>query len=134
MRLPLTSLVVSLSLTAACTTLRPVGADELRGTNPPDRVRVTKTDDSTVVLHAPKMVGDTLVGTAGGVRRTFLLSQATAIQAREPAPDRTAIFIFAGMTGAFALLVTETAAKTPQLNWPCYKTSSGSCELLGQRP
>jgi hypothetical protein len=126
----LTCLVV----TAACTTMRPVDPDELRGPNPPERVRVTKTDDSTVVLHTPKLIGDMLVGFANGTRLTLLLSQTTTIRAWEPAPGRTAIFIFAGMTGAFALLVTETAAKTPQVQFPCYKASSGACELLGQRP
>jgi hypothetical protein len=130
----LTPAATCLIVAAACTTLRPVGVDELRGPNPPERVRVTKTDDSTVALHSPRVVGDTLVGTADGVRRTLLLSQATAIQAWEPAPNRTAILIFAGMTGAFALLVAETTAKTPQLDWPCYKTSSGGCQLLGRRP
>jgi hypothetical protein len=126
--------VTCLILAAACTTLRPVEPDELRGPNAPDRVRVTKTDDSTVVLRTPKIVGDTLVGFVNDTRRTFLLSQTTAIQGWEPAPGCTAIFIFAGMTGAFALLVTETTTKTPQVLWPCFKTPSGACELLARRP
>jgi hypothetical protein len=34
----------------------------------PSRIRVTRSDDSTVVLYAPEVVGDTLYGTTRGSR------------------------------------------------------------------
>ena len=58
-----------LIVTAACTTLRPVQPDKLRGPNPPDRVRLTETNDSTVVLRDPQLVGDSLVGMVDSTRQ-----------------------------------------------------------------
>ncbi|HXQ29745.1 MAG TPA: hypothetical protein VN848_10790 [Gemmatimonadales bacterium] len=114
-----------LIVTAACTTLRPVEPDELRGPNPPERVRVTTTDDSTVVLRAPTVLGDTLIGTVDRVRRTFLLAQATAIQAWEPAPGRTAALVGGG-AGALAFIVVEAIKTKPPAQPAC-----GVCSYCG---
>ena len=98
-----------LTVTTACTTLRPVESDDLRGPNPPDRVQVTTTDDSTVVLHNPTMVDDTLVGFVDGTRRAFPLSQATEIDAWEADRGRTAAaIVFGGGLGALTYLVIES--------------------------
>jgi len=102
-----------------------VDPDELRGPNPPERVRVTKTDDSTVVLRAPKLVGDTLIGTVDGVRRTFLLARGTAIQAWEPAPGRTAALVGGG-AGALAFIVVEAIKTKPPAQQAC-----GVCSYCG---
>ena len=97
-------------LIAACTTLRPVQPDELRGPNPPDRVRVTETNDSTIVLRDPKLVGDTLVGLVDGKRRAFLLSHTTAIDTWAADHGRTAAaIVFGGGLAAFTYLVIYAA-------------------------
>ena len=110
-----------LLVTGACTTLRSIGRDELRGPNPPSSVRVTQADHSTVVLHAPKVVGDTLEGTVNGVRQQVPLSQTTAIQAREAAPDRTAALVFgAGAVAAFGyVMIGINNPPPPQLHMCC---------------
>ncbi|HXQ29562.1 MAG TPA: hypothetical protein VN848_09855, partial [Gemmatimonadales bacterium] len=80
-----------LVLTSACTTLRPVALDELRGPTPPDRVLVRLNDHSTLWLSAPKLVGDTLEGVAQGLgSQHILLSDAMGVREREAAPGRTA--------------------------------------------
>jgi len=103
-----------LIVAAACTTLRPVEPDELRGPNPPDRVRVAKTDDSTVVLHTPRLVGDTLVGFVNGARRAFALSQTTEIEMCEADPGRTAAaVVFGGSSAVLTYLVIEVGNAGP---------------------
>ncbi len=96
-------------MTGACTTLRPVGLGDLHGPDSPGKVRITEAGHSTAVLQAPQVTGDTLVGTVNGVPQHILLSQVTAIQEWEGEPDRTALLVFGGIVGGFALLVTETA-------------------------
>ena len=74
-------------------------------------------DHSTVVLYGPSVVGDTLVGTTmNGARRRVLLSQATAIQVRESAPDRTAGLIFGTVAAVGAIVAFETMQRgcTPE--------------------
>ncbi len=71
-----------LILASACTTLRPLTPDAL-GDKRAESVHVTLADHSTVVLHTPQLIGDTLVGTVNGARQGFPLSQVTAIRERE---------------------------------------------------
>jgi hypothetical protein len=92
---PSLALGVCLSTTVACTTLRPVTPEQLSGPQAPDSVRVTGADHSRVVVHAPRVVGDTLEGTIPGLglvdmQQKFLLSQTTAIETVEKSPTRTA--------------------------------------------
>ena len=119
-----------LIVTAACTTLRPVEPDELRGLNPPERVRVTKTNDSTVVLHTPQMVGDTLVGFVDSTRRAFLLSHTTAIDTWAADPGRTAAtIIFGGGLGVLTYLVIHASSQSspPQGNCCPPGVQAGTC-------
>jgi hypothetical protein len=106
-----------LTLTAACTTLRPATPDQLRGPHPPDRVRVTEANGSTVILHSPQLVGDSLGGWVDGERRTFLLSPTTEIEVRAAAPDRTsAAIIFGGGLAALGYLVIGASTKASACN------------------
>jgi hypothetical protein len=117
-RVPLRTLPLTARLTRAgaclllaggCTALRPVGPEELSGPSRPDSARVMLADHSTVVLYGPRVVGDTLVGTTmNGVRRHVLLSQTTAIQVRESAPDRTVGLVFGIVAAVGAIVVFET--------------------------
>jgi hypothetical protein len=86
--------------------MRPVQPEELRSPRPPESVRVTLADHSTVVVYAPRVVGDTLVGvTIYGARQHFLVSRTTTIQAREAAPDRTAGLVLLSASGVLALAI-----------------------------
>jgi len=60
---------------------------------------VTAPDQSTVILHAPHLSGDTLGGFVDDHYREMLLSDTQIIKARAPAPGRTAaVGITAGLT------------------------------------
>ena len=85
----------------ACTSIRPVTADDLTSPSRPSSVRVTQFDRSVVELTAPELIGDTLVGSAKGVRREILLSDVTTMTAKRAAPAKTALLILGTAGGAF---------------------------------
>jgi hypothetical protein len=89
-----------LTAIAACHTLRPVAATQVRMTSEP-RLWVTRADHSTIVLDDPRVHGDTLSGVNRGEPHRVALSDAIAIRARRSAPLRTAIVVAA--SGAFLL-------------------------------
>jgi hypothetical protein len=79
---------------AACHTLRPVAAAQVRTTSEP-RLWVTRADHSTLVLDDPRVHGDTLSGVMRGEARRVALSDAIAIRVRRSAPLRTAVVVVA---------------------------------------
>jgi hypothetical protein len=99
---------ISLLLTTACTTWRPIESDELSWPSAPSRVRVIRPDRTAVVLGAPYVTGDTIGGMVDGVRQEVLLSPGTTMEARTLAPVRTAALI-GGLVVAAAVtyVVTE---------------------------
>jgi hypothetical protein len=109
MRLPIlplqlstfSSLAGAVLMLAACTSIRPVTPDDLASPDRPSRVRVTQFDRSVVVLKGPEVIGDTLVGTANGVRRQILLSDVNTMSAKKAAPGKTALLVFGGAGAAF---------------------------------
>ncbi|HXQ27916.1 MAG TPA: hypothetical protein VN848_01495 [Gemmatimonadales bacterium] len=126
MRLPLLSLPVRarlarvgicLILTSACTTLRPLTPDDLG--NKPESVHVTLADHSTVVLHTPQVIGDTLVGTVNGARQGFPLSQVTAIREREFDGVRTGVLITIAAMGGLAVFASEHGTGLPPSTARC---------------
>jgi len=76
---------------------------ELSPPNPLPRVWVTRADHSTLVFDAPRVSGDSLIGTVSGFPERLPFSDVTALRVRESAPDRTAAVVFLGATGVFAL-------------------------------
>jgi hypothetical protein len=117
-----------LTLITACTAMRQVPLGQLRSQGGPDSVFVTEADHSTVVLHAPRVVGDTLKGTVEGVgvygtRRQFLLSQTTAIQTKELAPVRTVALVL----GLVAIPVTYVAIKNATRSTPLCLPGAADC-------
>jgi hypothetical protein len=106
-----------LLLAVACTTVRPVTADELSGPNPPNPVKVTAIDTtgrrSTVLLQAPEVVGDTLFGTENGVRERILLADVNTMSAKQKSPGKTALLVLGAGGAAYlywAAAVRYTAA------------------------
>jgi hypothetical protein len=114
MRSLLASSLTCLTLTVACTTLRPVEPNDLRGPNPPDRVRVSETNDSTVDLRAPRLTGDTLVEDVDGKQRALPLSGIAEIDGWTADPGRTAAaVVFGGGAAALTYLVIEAGISRP---------------------
>jgi hypothetical protein len=86
---------------AACHTMQPITPSQLIST-PVARIWVTGADQSTIVLHGPRLNGDTLGGFVDGKYREMLLSDTRAIQQRAAAPGRTAMV--GAVAGAVALV------------------------------
>src|SRR5262245_53820716 len=87
---------------AGCTTFGPVSAREYLPIQHPSNIWITKSDNSVVKMQAPKLLGDTLVGYVNGEFQEMRLSQTKQIQAKRPAPGRTAIAAGAVIVGVAA--------------------------------
>ena len=82
--------------------MRPIPVSQLIST-PIARVWVTEADQTTIVLHGPRVTGDTLGGFVDGKYREMLLSDARVIRQRAAAPGRTAVL---GAVAGVATLTT----------------------------
>jgi hypothetical protein len=70
-----------------------------------DRVWVTRSDRSTVVVSAPEVRDDTLRGFVDGAYQEMPLSDAVAMEVREGAEGRTAALVIGSLAATGALLV-----------------------------
>lgn len=96
----------------SCTTLRPVAdANAYLSTSRPGRVWV-RTTDETLLVEAPRLIGDTLVGFVEGEYREFLPDAVREVRVRESAPRRT-VFLTAGMIAVGAFLIATLAGTGP---------------------
>lgn len=89
-------LAAVLLASTACSTVRPVTQPaQFFSRSQPDMVVVTYTDNSQVPVAAPKLNGDTLVGTWAGLGEPVAvpLSEVRQIDARQSAPRRTAVMV-----------------------------------------
>jgi hypothetical protein len=97
----------------ACSTLQPVATpQQFIPAAQPDRVWVTQSDNSTLMLEAPRLLGDTLVGFVGGRYQEVLLSQMRWVGVRQPAPRRTTVLV-AGLVVVGAGLLAMLAGSGP---------------------
>jgi len=117
-----------------CYTTRLAGPGVL-ASRPPQRVWLTLADHSTVVVQSPRISGDTLRGLVDGVRRVFLLSDATLIQIRQFAPARTvALELLGGVIVAAIVAESRTNAAPAGLGNCCRNPQPGCppipCPLL----
>ncbi|HEU4641450.1 MAG TPA: hypothetical protein VFS44_03275 [Gemmatimonadaceae bacterium] len=101
---------------AACTSWRVQGepASTVVSTRHPASIRVTRSDLTGVVLHAPRLAGDTVVGFADGARTSgdgarriaIPAAQVRAVSIRERDVVKTAALVLAiGLTAAAALFL-----------------------------
>ena len=112
--LPRQRLCVVLSvLLTACSTLQPVATpQQFIPTAQPTRIWVTQSDNSTLMLEAPRLLGDTLVGFVGGRYQEMLLPQVRWMGVRQPAPRRTTVLV-AGLVFVGAGLIAMLASSGP---------------------
>jgi len=93
---------------ANCHSVRPVQPADLSARASLQRVWVTRSDRSTVVLDEPRLAGDTLTGLTNGEPQSIPLSDATVIRSRQPAPGRTVMLaILAGAATLGTLFYLE---------------------------
>jgi hypothetical protein len=85
--------------------LRPVATpQEFIPAARPDRIWVTRTDNSKLMMEGPRLIGDTLVGWVGGKYEEILLPETRWMSVRQPAPRRTAMLIAGGVVVGAGLL------------------------------
>jgi hypothetical protein len=98
---------------SACFTMRPVATpQEFIPSARPDRIWVTRADNSRLVIEGPRLLGDTLVGWVRGQYQEILLPQTRWMSVRQPAPRRTALLV-AGATVVGASLLYFLASNGP---------------------
>ena len=98
---------------SACFTMRPVATpQEFIPSARPDRIWVTRNDNSRLMIEGPRLLGDTLVGWVRGQYEEILLPQTRWITVRQPAPRRTALLI-AGSAVVGASLLYFLASNGP---------------------
>jgi hypothetical protein len=98
---------------AACSTLQPVATpQQFIPTAQPTRIWVTRSDNSTMMLEAPRLLGDTLVGFVGGRYQEMLLPQVRWMRVRQPAPRRTTVLV-AGLVVLSAGLLAVLSGSGP---------------------
>lgn len=108
-RIVATALMFSL---VSCSTLRPVAdANSYLSTTRPTQVWV-RTDQRTVMLEGPRLLGDTLVGFVDGEYREFLPGEVRGVDVRKPARGRTALLV-SGMVIVGAFLIGALASTGP---------------------
>lgn len=98
------TLLLATLATAACQTMKSVTLDQLTRLGP-DRVWVTASDQSVVLLDEPKVVGDTLVGYVGKKRERLPSASLKQLRVRQSAPVRTTLLtvgILGGLVGVLA--------------------------------
>lgn len=89
---PVCTILLSTLGTGACTTLRPVATpQQFIPSARPDRIWVTRADNSRLMMEGPRLLGDTLVGFVGGRYQEMLLPETRWVQVRRPAPKKTAL-------------------------------------------
>jgi hypothetical protein len=99
------ALSLGLGLVAGCHTMHVVQPAQLGAARAWERLWVTRPDHSTVVVHAPEVRGDTLIGFVDGTYREMPLSQVVSIRAREGARVRTVALVMSGAAATGALLL-----------------------------
>ncbi|HSE28870.1 MAG TPA: hypothetical protein VLA95_11635 [Gemmatimonadales bacterium] len=100
-------LVVLLFLTGACTSwhVETMPPAELVAERKPEQVRVRLVDRSRLVLFTPAVLGDSLVGTVDGGRRTVALAEVNEIAVRRGNALGTVGFVGALVAASFATLL-----------------------------
>ena len=102
----------------ACSTLQPlVDSRAYLASQRPGRLLVTPRDGSAIVVTAPRLLGDTLVGFVDGAYRELLLSDVREVRVRQPAGGRTALLV-AGVVATGAALIALLAATGPEGRLP----------------
>lgn len=76
-----------------------------------------RSDSPTLVMDAPRLLGDTLVGWVAGRYEEILLPEASRVMVRQPAPRRTA-FLVGGVVAIGALLIAVLQSTGPQAYQP----------------
>ena len=117
---------------AACTTMKSPTLDQLR-TLGPDRVWVTQSDQSVVLLYEPRVVRDTLVGYVGMQRAKVPGSGIQRLRVRVSAPART-MLLAGGLIAGFGGVLFAVSGHGPGHVQAPLPGGSGDCLKHPEQP
>lgn len=113
------ALLLALATLSACATWRPVPPHRIGGAGEagrPEQVRLHLDTGEAVVIRGPVLVGDSVVGTVGGVRAAFAVEDLWWADVREVDEGRTAAVVGGGLaTVGLVALVVVTAVEATRL-------------------
>jgi hypothetical protein len=114
-------LIAATVASAACHTLKPVTLEQVNVAKPSE-VKVTRGDQSIVVVSGPQVIGDTLVGYVNGKFEELPAADLKQVRMKAPARVQTAALIVATAVGIgmFAMLATGSGVfHNPADNLDC---------------
>lgn len=117
---------------AGCTTTKSPTLDQLRALGP-DRVWVTQSDQSVVLLYEPKVVKDTLVGYIGTRRAKLPNAEIQRLRVRASAPTRT-MLLAAGLVAGFGGVLFAVSGDGPSHVQTPTQGGSGDCLKHPEQP
>lgn len=130
---PVCATLIAVLAGGACSTLRPVATPmQFIPTERPSQVWVTTSENATMRLEGPRLLGDTLVGFVAGRYEEIPLPQARTMWVRTPAPKRTA-FLVAGLAIVGAGLLYMLAGNGPSSPYSGGEDPSNPSSLLYPR-
>jgi hypothetical protein len=127
------TLLFAVLANAACTTMKSPTLDQLRALGP-ERVWVTESDQSIVLVEEPKVVGDTLVGYIGRQRSKLPGAGIKQLRVRVPAPARTALLAVAGTAALVGFFVAVAGNGQNQVITTVMAGAPGDCDKHPEQP
>jgi hypothetical protein len=125
---PLVCVVLLLAVlaSAGCRTMQSVTLDQLSVLGA-DRVWVTASDQSIVLMYEPKVVGDTLAGYVGRKHEKLPSATLKQLRVRTPAHTRTALLAVGSVAGLIGFLVTVAGSGQTQAQTTTISGAPGDC-------
>jgi len=117
---------------AACTTMKSPTLDQLQALGP-DRVWVTQSDQSVVLLYEPRVERDTLVGYIGMRRAKVPGAGIQRLRVRVSAPART-MLLAGGLISAFGGVLFAVSGNGPSHVQAPLPGGSGDCIEFPEQP
>ena len=127
------ALLLAVHASAACTTMKSPTMDQLRALGP-DRVWVTESDQSVVLVDDPKVIGDTLVGYIGRQRTKLPSTGIKQLRVRAPAPARTALLAIGGTAALVGFVIAVAGSGQSQGVITVIAGAPGDCDKHPDQP
>jgi hypothetical protein len=112
---------------AACSTMKTVTLDQMSLLGP-ERVWVTGSDESVVLLYEPKVVRDTLVGYVGKHKEKLPSTGVKQVRVQTAAPTRTAMLVVGLGAGLIGLMVAVSGTGSNQTQITTIAGAPGDCD------
>ena len=132
MRLLIGSALLAALAGAACSTMKSQTLQQIPELAP-ERIWVTQSDQSVVLLYEPRVVHDTLVGYVGRQRTKLPSAEIQQLRVREPAHART-MLLAAGLVAAFGGVLFAVSGDGETIIQTPVNGGSGDCTKHPEQP